>query len=49
MTEIKVYFLKFGLPIKYKGDTHRGKPHGWGKGFYRDNRMYEGEWKYVTC
>jgi antitoxin component YwqK of YwqJK toxin-antitoxin module len=45
MAEIKDWILSYGTKIDYDGEVVGGKPHGWGKGYYKSGRMYEGEWK----
>ena len=34
-----------GFTVAYDGDMKDGKPEGYGRAFYRDGRIYEGEWK----
>jgi antitoxin component YwqK of YwqJK toxin-antitoxin module len=45
MEEINSLVLSWNLTVDYKGETKDGKPHGWGKAYFQNGRMYEGEWQ----
>jgi antitoxin component YwqK of YwqJK toxin-antitoxin module len=34
-----------GIKVDYKGQVNEGKPNGWGKAYFQNGSMYDGEWK----
>ena len=40
----KEVLQSYGLSVAYDGEMKEGRPHGYGKAYYRDGRFYEGEW-----
>lgn len=43
--EIKGLIISHGVTADYVGHTEAGIPNGWGRAFYLDGKIYEGEWK----
>lgn len=39
----KEVLQSYGLSVAYDGEMKEGRPHGYGKAYYRDGRFYEGE------
>ena len=43
--EIKGFVIFHGITADYVGQTEGETPNGWGKAYYLDGKVYEGEWK----
>ncbi|MEQ8235358.1 MAG: hypothetical protein ABRQ23_01120 [Syntrophomonadaceae bacterium] len=43
--EISGLVIERKLTADYVGQTEGGKPNGWGKAYFPNGQMYDGEWK----
>ena len=42
---IKKGVLEVGKDIRYEGELHNGKRHGYGRQKWKEGTIYEGQWK----
>lgn len=47
MADVKIdgIVISRALSADYVGQTEEGKPNGWGKAYFPNGQMYDGEWK----
>jgi len=43
--EINGLVISKTVKVDYKGQTENGIPNGWGKAYFNNGSMYDGEWK----
>jgi antitoxin component YwqK of YwqJK toxin-antitoxin module len=43
--EINGLVISRSITADYVGQTDGGKPNGWGKAYFPNGQMYDGEWK----
>lgn len=43
--EINGLVISKTVTVDYVGQTENGVPNGWGKAYFNNGSMYEGEWK----
>lgn len=43
--EINGLVISRSISADYVGQTEGGKPNGWGKAYFPNGQMYDGEWK----